>query len=319
MSGLNVLTPEALTWEQAVRLFLLRCKSGNLSPHTQELYTIRLDLFRRWLASNDNPTPSAVGHNHLRAFLEACKARGNKPATVDVVFRILRTFWTFLHRDGLILVNPMDKVERPRREKKFIKPMTEAELRLILEQIDTKDLLGLRDHALTLFLADSGLRISEALAIKLSDIDWSGNTVVVFGKGRRERRIAFGQTARRAVQLWIQRRGACESSDYLWVNRYGRQMLRRNYQQRLKQYTKDAGIAAERLSPHALRHFFALQFLKNGGDAMTLQKLLGHSTLEMVRNYVNMTDDDAIAKHRLASPLDKLGPLPNERKRVRLQ
>ena len=79
------------------------------------------------------------------------------------------------------------------------------------------------------------------------------------------------------------------------------------------------GFAAKRLFPHALRHFFALQFLKNGGDVMTLQKLLGHTSLDMVRNYVNMTDDDALAAHRLASPLDKMGPLPNERKQVRLK
>jgi integrase/recombinase XerD len=108
-------------------------------------------------------------------------------------------------------------------------------------------------------------------------------------------------------------------SDWLWINRYGVPLKGYSFTLRLKQYTKAAGIAAKRLSPHALRHFFALTFLKNGGDVMALQKLLGHSSLEMVRNYVNMTDDDALAKHRLASPLDRMGPLPGERRQVRLK
>jgi len=185
--------------------------------------------------------------------------------------------------------------------------------------MDTGNTLGARDHALTLFLADTGLRISEALSLRIKDIEWAGNTVAVLGKGRKERRVAFGQTAKKALLSWIQRRGVTETDAFLWVNRYNEQMRRMNFQQRIKQYSKRAGIAAQRLSPHALRHFFALQFLKNGGDAMSLQKLLGHSSLEMVRNYVNMTDDDALAKHRQASPLDRMGPLPGERRQVRLK
>ena len=87
----------------------------------------------------------------------------------------------------------------------------------------------------------------------------------------------------------------------------------------MKWHTKKAGIASARLSPHALRHFFALSFLKNGGDAMSLQKLLGHTSLEMVRRYVNMTDDDVMAKHRLASPLDRMTALPGQNRRVTLR
>ena len=313
------LKPESLTWDTATRLFALRCKSQNLSEKTQALYARHIRTFRAWLTTNESPSPANVNQNHIRAYLEACKERGNRTTTVDCVFRILRTFWRVQLRDGLILLDPMARVERPRQERRFVKPVTEDQLRAILAGLDTRDVLGQRDYALILFLADSGLRISEATSVKVNEIDWATNSVTVIGKGRKERRVAFGQTARKALLAWVNRRGGLEGSEWLWVNRFGEKLTPDSFQQRMKKLTLGLGIAAERLSPHALRHFFALSFLKNGGDVMALQKLLGHASLDMVRNYVNMTDDDALAKHREASPLDKMGPLPNERKRVRLK
>lgn len=320
MEGLNVvgLKPQDLTWEQAYRLFSLRCKSQNLAQTTQALYAEHLGLFKRWLAANGKPSPAEIQANHLRAYLNDYQTRGSSDLTVDCAYRILRTLWRFLLRDGLIILDPMEKVERPRRERRFVKPITGDQFRMILAQINTRNILGLRDYALLIFLADTGLRISEALSLKLSDIEWSANAATVLGKGRKERRIAFGQTARKALISWFHKRGDIPDSPWLWINRFGQQFKTPAFRKRMKEYTQAAGIAANRLSPHALRHFFALAFLKNGGDVMSLQKLLGHSSLHMVRNYVNMTDDDALTKHRQASPLDKLGPLPGERKQVRL-
>ena len=320
MNGLNFvdLKPQNLTWEAAIRQFSLRCKSQNLSPRTQGLYAEKLAAMRGWMAENGLKLSDAKASD-LRAFLEARKARGISDQTADGFYRVLRTFWRFLHSDGLIVLDPMAKVERPRRERRFAKPVTAAQLQLILGEIDARDPLGLRDYALIVFLADTGLRLSEALSLKLSDLDWANGSALVLGKGRKERRIAFGQTARRTLLGWIRRRGTIEGSELVFVNRYGRKLSLCAIDQRMKGYTKQAGIAEDRLSPHALRHFFALSFLRNGGDVMALQKLLGHASLDMVRNYVNMTDDDALAKHRQASPLDRMGPLPGERRQVRLK
>lgn len=308
--------PEAVTWATAIRLFSLRCRSQNLSPRTLELYDWQLALFKDWLIANAATYPADTKPEHLRSYLEARKDQGVSGGTVDIAFRVLRTFWRFLERDGLILINPMTKVERPRRERRLVRPFTEGELRQVLSQMDTKDSLGLRDYTLTLLLADTGLRISEALALKLTDIDWAGQSLVVLGKGRKERRVFFGQAARKVLSLWAARRGDVTPDALVFVNRFGEVLQRGQFQHRLKAYTVGAGIAAKRLSPHALRHFFALQFLRNGGDVITLQRLLGHSSLDMVRNYINMTDDDALAKHRRASPLDHMGVIPGTQSRV---
>ena len=287
MSGQGVsftsLQPETLNWDTAGRLFALRCKSQNLSDKTQALYARHLRVFRAWLAANGDPAPALVNQNHLRGYLEACTGRGNRATTVDCAFRILRTFWRFLLRDGLIVLDPMEKVERPRRERRFVKPVTEEQLRIILAHIDTQDALGLRDYALILFLADSGLRISEAVSVKVKEIDWATDSVIVLGKGRKERRVAFGQTARKALMALMQGRGStADGSDWLWLIRFGQKLTSESFRQRMKKLTKRAGIASERLSPHALRHFFALSFLKNGGDVMALQKLLGHYVVSSV-------------------------------------
>lgn len=311
--------PESLTWDTALRLFKLRCKAQNLAESTQRLYAYDLDLWVAWAQQHGLTAPLDTQAAHLRGFLQGRRANGCRDSTVDISFRILRTFWRFLHRDGLVLANPMDKVERPRRERRFIKPFTEEQLCKALAVMDQRKVLDLRDYALTLFLADTGLRLGEALSLKVADLDWSGNSITVVGKGRKERRVAFGQTARRALTKWLQRRGNPPGESYLWVNKYGQQMKVLNFEQRLKKHTRTAGIAAERLSPHALRHFFALTFLKNGGDVMSLQKLLGHTSLNMVRNYVNMSDDDSIANHRKASPLDRMGAIPGSRSRVVLR
>lgn len=302
--------PTELTWETTLESFAFRCKSQNLSERTQGLYAEKLRALRRWMADNGDPRPAAVQPDNLRSFLNACKARCISDQTVDGYFRVMRTFFSFLRSDGLLPASPMERVERPRRERRFAQAITPDQLQRIFAQIDTQDALGQRDHALISLLADTGLRLTEALALKLSDLDWATRSAVVLGKGRKERRIVFGDSVRKELQAWLCVRGAIADSDWLWVNRHGTQMQANNFEQRMKDATRRAGIAARRLSPHALRHFFALQFLRNGGDVMALQKLLGHTTLDMVRNYVNMNDDDALEAHRRASPLDRLVQAP---------
>ena len=321
MGGIDLacLKPQDLTWDAAYRMFPLRCRSQNLSPRTQHLYAEKLRGFRKWAEDGGRARPVEITANDLRSFLDSRKERGVSDQTVDGFFRVLRTFWRYIHREGLIILDPMDRVERPLRARRFAQPFTEDQLRQLLAVIDKGDSLGLRDYALVILLADTGLRLSEALSIKLTDVEWASQSLIVMGKGRKERRVAFGLAARQALLAWLRIRGAIEGAHELFVNRYGGRLSTCTVSQRVKGYTVTAGIAARRRSPHALRHFFALSFLKNGGDVMNLQKLLGHSSLDMVRNYCSMTDDDTLAAHRLASPMDKMGPLPNERRQVRLK
>ncbi|MBI5241025.1 MAG: tyrosine-type recombinase/integrase [Elusimicrobia bacterium] len=316
---LTALKPESLTWDQALRLFALRSRSQNFAASTQVLYTCHLGLWRRWLQSQGDPAPYEVTPAILRAYLDSLRARGRRDAYADGAFRILKVFWHFLEREGLILVNPMARVERPRREKRLIKAFSAEQVRLLLAAIDTRDPLGLRDHALTVLLADTGLRLSEALGLRVQDVDFGQSLLTVFGKGRKERLVPFGQAVRRELMDWLKTRGDLPGMDLLWCNRFGRQLSRRTVEDRLKDHGARAKLQGVRCSPHTLRHFFAVQYLRNGGDVFTLQKILGHATLDMVRLYAQMADTDVQARHRLASPMDCMGQLPGERRQVRLR
>jgi site-specific recombinase XerD len=317
MGGLSF---SRLTWDTAERLFLLRCKSQNLAKPTLDLYTTRLDLFVKWATETGASKPAKMRPEDLRAFIESCRARGNKASTVEQVLRILRTFWGFLKRDGLVLVDPMEKIERPKREKKLVRPISEGELRKVLEKIDTRRAFGPRDYSLILFLADSGARISEALSLKMVYVDWVAQTATLHDKGGKERRVGFGRRVREAVLSWLRRRGGGEDvAGPVWVDRFGLPLKRHHFEHRFKALTVLAGISAARRNCHALRHYFALTFLRNGGDPLSLQRLLGHEDLTMTRHYCAQTDDDVLAKHRQASPLDRLAPLPGEHRRVRIK
>lgn len=321
MTGVTIQTlrPEALTWEAAGRLFQLRCRAQNLCAGMCANYEQTLRLLRRALAPAGNPQPAEVSVHHLRAAIDGWKAAGLASETLETRFRHLRTFFGFLHKDGLLLQNPAAALERPKVERRLIRPFTEEQFALTLAQIRA-DPLGMRDKALLLLLADTGLRISEALGLKLGELDLSGNTAVVMGKGRKERRVCWGETARRAVMAWLRVRPEGKETDYVFCNHFGGRLGSTPFQHRLKEYTRRAGIAANRLSCHALRHFWACQFLKNTGDLVTLSRLLGHTTLAMSKRYLNLTDDEVLAKARqVGSVLDRLGPLPGDRREIRLK
>jgi integrase/recombinase XerD len=170
-----------------------------------------------------------------------------------------------------------------------------------------------RDYALLLFYADTGLRLNEALSVRLIDLDMEAQKVKVLGKGAKEREVSFADTTANWLKKWLVRREGI-ASEWLWVSRYGSRLSDTSVSQRLKKLTRKAGIARTRLSVHALRHFFAIDFLRNGGDAKSLQRILGHSDLSMTMHYVNWAGDEAQMMHRRASPVDKIMGMPAARR-----
>jgi integrase/recombinase XerD len=159
---------------------------------------------------------------------------------------------------------------------------------------------------------DTGLRISEAISLKLEDIDWNRNSVKVMGKGSKERIVPFGRAVRKALMAYLDRRGNLDT-DMLFVTEYGETVRRQKALEAIKALGKKAGITGVRVSPHTLRHTFAKTFLVNGGDPFTLQQILGHTTLDMTRKYIALANSDLQTAHSKYSPADKLLP-PNQEK-----
>ncbi|MDE2491364.1 MAG: tyrosine-type recombinase/integrase [Elusimicrobia bacterium] len=298
----------APTLARAREEFRLRCDSRNLSVGTLAWYAQILGGLERFLVLRYEVTRAgAVTPGHIRAYLSQLRARALSSETVHRTYGGLRCFFKFLRREGLIPSDPMELVERPRRERHLIQPLKPEQVRALLDQADSKTFLGLRNKVLMLLMLDSGLRLSEALHLRLGGVDMEGSTVLVMGKGRKERRVPFAKVTRLALDAYLAaRRRILVQSDRLFISRAGGELTGRHIQLLVKRYGERAGIRGVRVSPHTLRHTCATQYIRNGGDPFSLQEILGHTTLEMVRNYVNLASRDVYDSHRKFSPMDGL-------------
>jgi integrase/recombinase XerD len=158
-------------------------------------------------------------------------------------------------------------------------------------------------------LIDCGLRVSELTRLSLHDVNRKAGTIRVLGKGSKERMVGFGAATDKALSRWLQVRSALiaerRECGRLFVGQYGEPYTRHAVEGMVAVCGERAGLGV-RCYPHLLRHTFAVSFLRAGGDAFSLQRLLGHTTLETVKLYVNLAETDVLSAYRRASPLDNL-------------
>lgn len=305
-----------VTLGSAAEAFRLRCQAQNLSVGTLYWYKQLLKLFGRFLNERGITVVCDVTPTHLRQYLEAMRARGNSTVTVERAYGGLRCFFGFLARERLIPQNPITLVEKPRVERKLIKPLSMDQARLLLAQCDQKRYDEHRLWTIMVLILDSGLRISEVIGLRRDQIDFSAGVLRVMGKGAKEREVPFGSNAKRALWNYSARRGDIPGQDLFFVSRFGGRTCRHLLGKEFRRLGQQAGISGVRVSPHTLRHTFATQYIMNGGDAFSLQQILGHSTLDMVKVYVGLANRDVALLHQKFSPMDRMGILPNSKRRV---
>lgn len=189
-------------------------------------------------------------------------------------------------------------LRRPQVPHKLVEPLDDAALRRLL------DAASVRDRAIVLLMLDTGLRLSEVAGLRASDLRPDGSAKVL-GKGARERIVPVGNAARQALLRYLRELGPAEPDKPIFRSRGGGSLGARGVQQVFNRLKARTGIPG-RCSPHLMRHTFARSYLVNGGDAFSLQRILGHTTLDMVKRYVALADTDLAARHRAASPADRL-------------
>jgi len=239
-------------------------------------------------------------------FLRRYQERCCKPSTLKAYHRVLDAFFTWLLQEEQLSISPMKRVPKPKLLQEQIKPLTQEELIRLLAQPDTSTFVGLRDTAFIGLLSDTGLRLSEANSIHLADVDTRQRSISVMGKGGKARVVFYGESVALMLRSYLKRRRDPQSDDLLFVNQYGEQMLRFCMSERIREYGAAAGIKGKRVSPHTLRHTFSVSWLMGGGDTLSLQRLLGHSSPEMTTRYVNFANTDLAELHQTNSPLDRL-------------
>lgn len=305
------------SWAEAGRLFLSFCESKGLARGTITDYRCAFARFAFYLRENGGPScPADLDRAGVRAFtaylLNRYSSRRGRAAarlsskTIHNTIVALRTFFGFLAEEGIIPDGIARALIAPPVRSRVIQAMTPVQVQALLAQPKKRTFTGLRDYALMSLLLDSGLRISEALSLRARDVNWQEGVVTVIGKGGKERQVPFGAKVKRELWRYVARRGEVPGQDLLFVTRTGERLKPKQLQSALKRYAEKAGIQGVRVSPHTLRHTFARMWIVNGGDVFSLQRILGHTTMDMVRRYVDLAAGDVAAQHRRFSPMDRL-------------
>jgi integrase/recombinase XerD len=306
----------------AVEGYLLAKRAEGYSPYTLSDYALH---YRRLVAFLSDPELGAVSADDLRRYLVHLREERRRPdgrplatSTLRNAWCALRSLFRWAHAE---LDNPRPDLTlaRPRVSSPQTQPFSEAEVRRLLKAAEFSAVAkterraafamrrptARRDVALILLLLDTGLRASECARLTVGDVDQETGAVAVrpwrSGLKSRPRVVYLGARARRALWRYLATRGVLRASDPLFTARDA-PMTRDNIGGVLARLGARTGVTP--CHPHRFRHTMALQFLRNGGDVLTLQRMLGHSTLDMVRRYVALAESDMAEAHRRASPAD---------------
>jgi integrase/recombinase XerC len=198
--------------------------------------------------------------------------------------------------------NSLVKIKVPRAEKKVVKSLSSTEVsQLILHFGDSFD--GVRNKAIILVLVDCGLRLGELLSLRMVDTNMEQQLIKADGKTG-ERVVRFGDTTKKALKKYLKLRSKVNNNDSLWLTEKGITLKDSSVETMFIKLSKRTGV---RVHPHLLRHTFATMWLRNGGDSLMLQRLLGHTTLTMTNRYCQAVGCyDAIEAHKRFSPVDGL-------------
>jgi integrase/recombinase XerD len=261
-----------------------------LSRHTIQAYSSDLAHFASFLAESGIETPSEVQERHVLSFIES----GCPNASVRSKARYMsaiRSFFTFLVREGDISEHPMELLETPRFTRKLPEYLTAREVQLLLSAPSQTTVGGVRDRTMLEVLYASGLRVSELLGLVLDRTNLDAGFLIVTGKGNKERVVPLGAEA----IFWLSRyltqvrplldKGA--SRNLVFLNRRGRALSRQYFWRAVKAYSLSVGIAKQ-ISPHTLRHSFATHLLSGGADLRSVQIMLGHADIATTEIYTHV-------------------------------
>lgn len=305
-----------------IQYFEVCNQSEGKSPKTVSWYSANLRQFHRYLQSRHIPDSiEDLNIQILREYilyLQKRKKFADHPytptkseflsaASVHGHVRTLRAFFSWTVREGLVEDNVGSRLKPPKLPKRIVSTLSDEEIRLILNMLNPTNLCDARNQTIFMLLLDTGLRIKELTNLKMDDLNLDHGVLKVMGKGEKERIVPFGNNVQRALQRYLFRyrsKPAHLGIDNVFLSLSGAPLTENSVKLVFARLARRSGV--NRLHAHLCRHTFATRFLVNGGDVFTLQQILGHSTLEMVRHYVNLASSHITLQHRRFSPLDRI-------------
>ena len=260
------------------------------SENTVLSYCRDLQHFRKFMTESGIYEIREVNHTGVMAYIYDLQKQHKASTTISRNAASIRAFFYFLVHTGVVSENPAENLELPKTEKKLPEILSQQEVELLLEQPDCKDHKGIRDKAMLEVLYATGMRVSELLRLRVSDVNLPLEYLQCEKNGR-SRTIPLGKPARHALQQYLEKSRpemvGSEQEKILFVNCSGTPMTRQGFWKIMKAYGKQAGISAE-ITPHMLRHSFAVHLIENGAGLASVQEMLGHSDISSTQIYVKM-------------------------------
>lgn len=300
-------------FQAEVEAWIAEGKRSSCSPSTLDQRRRILGGLMRYLERDGYVR---LGAAQVASYLDHLTGRGLKPSTLACYHGYLRAFCGWLIEQDVLTENLMAKLRRPRVREDQIRPFTSEQVAAMCAAAKrTRD--PVRDEALFLLLYDTGIRVSELCGLNLGDVDLAHRRCTVLGKGNKRRTVYFADVTRRALRRLSDEyhdphdahRGQGDAQPLFCSNAgktTGERISRSGVQRLIARLGRDAHVTGVRCSPHTLRHTFAVEFLRQGGQVFALQLLMGHISLTVTRRYVNLAQADLAAQHQLASPADNL-------------
>lgn len=288
-----------------LQAFLLDAQARNLAPGSVRFYEQKLTPLVAFLEGCGVRHTEDVQAGDLRQWLVRLQQAGHTPAGVHAFYRSAKAWFSWLTAEEVISASPMARLRSPRVPEEQLEPVTVDQVRALLAVCDPKGATGARDRAILLGLWDTGCRASELAALDVGDVDLATGAVVVRrGKGRKPRVTFLGVRARRELLRYLRTREGAGPTAPLFATVDGGRLKYTGLRDIIRRRAQAAGIAAPCL--HAFRRAFALDSLRNGADVFSLQLMLGHAGLGVLRRYLQQTQDDLQRVHEQTGPVDRL-------------
>jgi integrase/recombinase XerD len=324
----KITTNERYTFEDAVKIFVKAKEAEGVRERTVKDYWKHTRYLQEFVMESqsttfylDELTPQII-RNYINYLLyerkpyEGDTSRkdkgtvGLRPTSVNIRLRVFRTMCNFWCEEDMIDNNPMSTVKLVKTNQyEEVPGISDEDIDRLLNYLDDRQYAEWRDKTLILLLLDTGLRINEALNITIHQIDFRELTLTVpseIAKNRKDREIPLTrEVAKRLKELYEETTGYFgDDIDYIFYNSYGDQLMPDSFRQRIYRIKKRLNI--ERIHPHMFRHTFARNYVLNGGDIFTLQKILDHADIQTTRRYVQVDNAHIKRQHNKYSPVKRL-------------
>ena len=278
----------------------------HLSSNTWHSYESDVEKYIDFIVKNYKINdPKDIQVSHLRNYIDSLNRKKIEPSSQSRKLSAIKSFHKFLMKEKYVTINITTSIDLPKQVKKLPTVLSIEEVDMLLNTLNTETPLETRNKAMIELTYASGLRVSELIDLKLSDLHLDAGFVQIHGKGNKERIVPMGEIAIDSLNYYIENARHLllkKHTDFVFINgRDGSQMTRQAFFLIIKDKVKQAGIKKE-ISPHKLRHSFASHLLKNGVDLRLIQELLGHEDISTTERYTHIQNEDMIKTYEYAHP-----------------